>query len=135
MSTDLLRPKGSALAWTWEKVYRKGHVTLSIAGGESAAHVYDVAAGILPIDLHIDIIGVTLENPPGTDKTVTVTVSDGTAVMTVEIAGDTDTSGFTLTNNFDLDVSEKTLSIALTATGGTAAGSCSILTIYHEVAI
>jgi len=135
MSTDLLRPKGSALDWTWEPIYKKGHVTCTIAGGESAAHVYDVAAGILPTDLHIDKIGVSLENYPGADKTVSVTISDGTTTMTVDISGTEVKAGSTTTNNFDLDVSEKDFLIAITATGGTTAGSCSVIIIYHEVTI
>jgi len=120
---------------TWAEHHKKLFVSFTIAGGESAAHVHAIAAGMLPHDLHMDKVGVVLETAAGSGKTVSVTVSDGTTTMTVEVAGDTATTGSTTTNHFDLDVSAKTLTIAITTTGGTAAGCCSVTVIYHEVTI
>ena len=54
--------------------------------------------------------------------------------MTIEVSV-AETSGSTVTNNFDLDVSEKDLTVALSATGGTAAGCCTIVIVYHDVTI
>lgn len=102
---------------------------------QDAVHVHDVAAGILPNDLHVDKVGVTLESAPGVSKTVTVTVSDGTTTMTVAITGDADTSGSTTTNHYDWDVSEKPLQIRISAASGTAAGCCSVIVVYHEITI
>ena len=134
MGTDIVRPKGTKNSWDWAIITKKAFSTFTIAGGEAAAHVHSIAAGILPNDLHIDKVGVTLESAPGGGKTVTITVTDGTNTMTVNVTG-VATSGSTTTNNFDLDVSAETLTIAITTTAGTAAGCCSMVVTYHEVTL
>ncbi|MBA7602010.1 hypothetical protein ES703_09095 [subsurface metagenome] len=64
MSTDFLRPKGDKNSWTWEIITKKLFFKADIAGGESSDHIAAIAAGILPNDIHIDKVGVTLENAP-----------------------------------------------------------------------
>ncbi|MEE9401250.1 MAG: hypothetical protein V3V32_04445 [Dehalococcoidia bacterium] len=127
------RPKGDKNSWAWES--REELITLShqVAGGEAADCMMELVAGSLTQDIHVDKLIVSLENPPGVGKTVTVTVSDGTSTITVAIAGDTDQTGNSTTNNFDLDVSAEDLTVALTATAGTATGCATMIIIYHDV--
>lgn len=135
-TVDLLRPRGSKNAWTWETIVKKALVTFQIAGGEASAHVHSIVAGALLNDIHIDKVSVSLENAPGGagSKAVTVTVSDGETTMTVTVT-DPATDGSTTTNNFDLDVSEKPLTTAMSSTSATATGCCSVTITYHEVTL
>ena len=129
-----LRPQGGSTSWSWDDLSRCCVFTYSVAGGESADHVSDIQAGFLTDDMRIDKVGVSLENAPGADKTVTVTVSDGTTTMTAEVSGETDKFASSTTNAFDLDVSAKTLSVQLTSTAGAAAGTATIWVTYHTIA-
>lgn len=131
---DVLRPKGTKNSWTWANLDSFMSLHHDVAGGESAHGVAVINAGTLDTDIHIDKVYVSLENAPGTDKTVTVTISDGTSTITVAVAG-ANTYGSSTTNHFDLDVSAETLTIAFSATGGTAAGCMTIIVHYHEVTI
>lgn len=101
-----------------------------IAGGEDADMQFAIKAGTLDFDLHVDKLYVSLENAPGDGKTVTVTVSNGVKTMTVEITG-TSTYGSTTTNNFDYNRLTQDLEVALSATGGTAAGCATAIVQYH----
>ena len=133
-TTDKKRPDGVKTNWTWVNAERIVALHHDVAGGEASDVQFQLRAGDLSQDIHIDKLIVSLENAPGTDKTVTVAVSDGVTTMTVEVTG-TATSGTTTTNNFDLDVSGKDLTVALSATAGTAAGCCTIVLVYHDVTI
>ena len=133
-TVSILRPRGTKNAWVWSNLDRYFMQEHPVEAGLSS-HVCSLfKAGMLIQDLHIDKVHISLENAPGTDKDVTVTVSDGTTTMTITVS-DAAVSGSTVTNNFDLDVSEKDLTIAMTTTAGTATG-CAIITVeYHEVTI
>lgn len=133
-TTDTKRPKGDKGSWDWANLDRFAILHHDIAGGESAHGVMVLNTGTLDSDIHIDKVYVSLENAPGTDKTVTVTVSDGTSTITVAIA-DAATYGSSTTNHFDLDVSTETLTVAFSTTGGTAAGCMSIIILYHDITI
>lgn len=133
-TTDQKRPDGQKGAWGWVDAERMVAVHHDIAGGEASDVKFQLRAGDLTQDIHIDKVIVSLENAPGASKTVTVTVSDGTTTMTVEVT-ETATSGTTTTNNFDLDASEKDFTVLLSATAGSNAGCCTMVILYHDVTI
>jgi len=101
-----------------------------IAGGEDKDMQFDISPNTLDFDLHVDQLYVSLENAPGDGKTVTITCSNGTDTMTVAITG-TAISGHSTTNNFDYNHITQHLEVALSATGGTAAGCVTVVIQYH----
>lgn len=101
-----------------------------IAGGEDRDMQFDISPNTLDFDLHVDKLYVSLENAPGTGKTVTITCSNGTSTMTVEVTGSS-LYGNTITNNFDYNRLTQHLEVTLSATGGTAAGCATIVVQYH----
>ena len=131
--TDYKLPKGSTTDWAW--IPRRDHsdYTFQIASGMSASAVANMCAGLIGYDFHLDKIGVSLKNPPGSGKTVTVTVSNGTATMTVEITGDTAVGACSTTNHFDYNSSEEDLEVAVTTTSGTTVGTCTVFLAYTHI--
>ncbi len=134
MSTHLESPDGTKNSWIWHNAERMITLHHDVAGGEAADVQFQLRAGDLTQDLHIIKLVVSLENAPGGTKEVTITVSDGITTMTVVVTG-AETSGSTTTNNFELDVSEKDLTVAFSADGGTAAGCCTIVIVHHDITI
>lgn len=134
-TVDKTQPKGTKNAWTWQSVPRDWTLTDEVEAALTNHIIAYHEAGAHEIDEHIDKVEVSLENPPGDGRTVTVEATDGVATMTVAISGAADTFGSTTTNNFDWDVSAQDLTIKFTTSAGTAAGRLFIYIHKHEVTI
>lgn len=121
---------------TWEPILYTpmkhicGPVTL--AAGVTDKYVQLMPAGTFGQDMHVDKVVVSVDVAPSAGKTVTVTVSDGTNTMTVTIADDA-TSGFTTTNNFDLDVSAESLTLNYSQTAGGLSRVATIACVHHYI--
>lgn len=104
-----------------------------LIGGATDVYIETIPSGEMTEDLHVDKVIVSIDQPAGAGKTVTVEISDGTNTMTVEITGDTDVKGSTTTNNFDLDVSAESLTLHYSQTAGGAATAGTIICLYHTI--
>lgn len=133
-TTHKKRPDGDPTNWSWENAERAIAFHHDIAGGEASDFVANIAAGAMAQDIHIDKVVVSLENAPGSEKTVTVTCGNGTSTITATVTG-TDVGGSSTTNHFDFDVSAETVTIAISATAGVAAGCVTIFIFYHDITI
>lgn len=105
----------------------------ALIGGATDVFIETIPSGEMTQDLHVDKVIVSIDQPAGAGKTVTVEISDGTNTMTVTITGDTDVKGSTTTNNFDLDVSAESLTIHYSQTAGGAATAGTIICLYHLI--
>lgn len=104
-----------------------------LIGGATDVYIQTFPSGEFTQDMHVDKIIVSIDQPAGAGKTVTVEVSDGTNTMTVTITGDTDVVGSTTTNNFDLDVSAESLTLHYSQTAGGAAVAGTIICVHHYI--
>lgn len=134
-TVDVERPKGTKNSWTWQPCALDVHLTDEVAAGVTDHIVWSMAAGAHTADEHVDTVMVHLENPAGTDKTVTINVTNGVSTMSVAISGNVDVFGTTTTNNFDWDVSAQPLTVQFTTTAGTATGRMATHISKHEVTI
>jgi len=130
--TDDNKPDGTPQSWTWGQ--NKAHIlfTHDVTAGMSAHQIVKVVAGLFPDDVHMDKLAIILENAPGDGRTVTVTISDGTTTMTVNVV-DAEISGSTTTNNFDWDVSATDATMDCSTSGGTAAGAMTVVVFFHKI--
>ena len=134
-TVDVLKPKGTKNAWTWENIERNVDVSDEVTAGASNHVFFYVAATAHSEDEHVDQLEVSLENPIGVDKTLTVTLTNGVSTMTVNITGDTDVFGKTTTNNFDWDVSAQPITMKFTSTAGSTTGHIGVHIHKHLVTI
>lgn len=131
---DDQKPDGTPQSWQWGQNTDRFFFTHEISSGMTDHEIAKIAAGHLADDIHIDKIAFSLEAAPGAGKTVTVAVSDGTTTMTVNVT-EAAIEGSSTTNNFDLDVSGKVLTVQCTTSGGTATGALTVLVIFHKITI
>ena len=134
-TTDVLRPKGTKNAWTWEVVEKDINLTDEVAAGVTDHIIFSMAAGAHTQDEHVDEVMVHLENPAGDGRTVTVNVTNGVSTIQVAITGTEDVFGSSTTNNFDWDVSAQALTIQFTTSAGTTAGRMAVHIAKHDVVI
>jgi len=134
-TTDKVKPVGTKNAWSWHNKENHFAIHHDVAGGEAAEALLIIRAADLSQDIHVDKLIVSIENSLGDGKTITVTCGNGTSTITATVTGVEETSGSSVTNNFDFDVSAQDLTVGLTSTAGTTAGCATILVIYHDVTI
>lgn len=91
-------------------------VHISMEQGVTNVYIKSIPAGTLEHDLRFSKVVLSLDEAPGSGKSVSVTLSNGTDNMTVTISND-DKVGLN-EDAFDLDVSEDDLTITYSQTAG-----------------
>lgn len=105
---------------------------LAMAQGVTDVTILAIPSGSHTKDEHYMMLMVSLDTAPGTDKTVSVTITDGTNTMTVSISG-TDTFDSTTVGAFDLDVSSENFTIKYSQTaGGATEHGCVMMHWYYN---
>ena len=94
-------------------------VHFTMTQGVTDVLINTVPSGVLIQDRHYHRLTFAADTAPGGVKTCSVSISDGTNTMTVTLTG-VETSGYTTTNEFDLDVSAEVLTLSYSQDGGGA---------------
>lgn len=110
------------------KISRCCHMSLS--AGVTDIVIETIPAGVLDQDFHVFKIAAAVDTAPGTDKTVAVSVTNGTSTMTVSIT-DAATTGSTTENAFDVDVSAESFSLKYSQTAGGASTRATVVIMYY----
>ncbi len=99
-------------------------IHVGMTAGVTDVQISSIPAGTHSQDRHYAKIHISVDTAPGADKTVSVTLTDGTDSLTVSITG-AETSGASTTDAFDLDVSAETLTLQYSQTaGGSSTEAC-----------
>ena len=104
------------------------HFTME--GGKTDVTINTVPSGVLLQDRYYHRLTFAVDTAPGAGKECNVSLSDGTNTMFVDLV-DAETSDFTLTNPFSLDVSAETLTLSYSQSAGGSASRGFITIKYH----
>lgn len=105
-------------------------IHFSMIGGAVDVTINTVPAGVLVQDRHYHRIVFSVDVAPGGGKTASMSITNGTDTMTVNL-GAAETSGYSTANEFDFDVSAETLTLHYSQTAGGAATKGFAMIKYH----
>ena len=106
-------------------------VHFTMVAGKKNVTINMVPSDVLVKDRYYHRITFAVDKAPGVGKTCNATLSDGTNTMIVTLTGDSETSGWTDANDFDLDVSLEVLTLNYGQDAGGAATKGFMTIKYH----
>lgn len=107
-------------------------VHFTLIAGSTDITIESIPAGVLEQDFHVYKVAAAVDTAPGDGHAVSVSVSNGTDTMTVDIA-DTATDGSTTTGAFDVDVSAQPFTLKYTEDAGSSSKKATCLVMYYYV--
>lgn len=102
----------------------------SVEGGITDEVLNLVPSGVLTQDRHYHRLTLGTSGSPGDGKFFNMTLTDGTNELTLSLTG-AETSGWSITNEFDLDVSAETLTLKYSQTAGGGVTNAFVTIKYH----
>lgn len=105
------------------------HATVNGAGAVDVT-IESIPAGALEQDFHVYKLVVSVDEPPGSGKTFSMSFSNGVSEMTVTLV-DEETSGSTTENAFDVDVSAQACSLKYSQDVGADVCKATVLIMYY----
>lgn len=105
-------------------------VHFTMVAGKKEVTINMIPADVLMKDRHYHRITFAVNIAPGGGKSCNATLSDGTSTMIVTLSG-AETSGWTIVNEFDLDVSVETLTLNYGQDAGGSATKGFMTIKYH----